>query len=250
MRRTIIAGNWKMNKNLGDARNYLKEFIPLVKDRTNVDIVVCAPFTLLHALSEDLKGSNVALGAQNLSYADEGAYTGETSPSMIREFCDYVIVGHSERRTLFSEDDAVINKKVKKAMDYGFKVIFCIGETLDEREADRVQEVVERQLRQGLADIEKGKIPNIVIAYEPVWAIGTGKTASPEQAEEVHLFIRGKLAEIFDDSTATDARIIYGGSVKPSNAKEILSKENIDGALPGGASLEPGSFAGIIEAAM
>ena len=250
MRRKIVAGNWKMNKNLGDAKVYLEEFLPAVKEMTDVDIVLCAPFTLLHGMSADLEGTNVTLGAQNIFYEDKGAFTGECSPSMIREFCGYVLVGHSERRTHFFETDEIVNKKIGKALDYGFKVIFCLGETLDEREKGVTTDVVKEQLAKGLAGLESDQIRNIVVAYEPVWAIGTGKTATPEQAEEVHEFIRTELVTLYGEEIAQVTRIIYGGSVTPSNAYDILAKENIDGALPGGASLDPQSLARIIEAAL
>lgn len=248
MRKRFIAGNWKMNKNLGDATAYAAEFLPLVKDVTDAEMVLCVPATLLDTMATALKGSNVGLSGQNMFYADKGAYTGEISPSMVREFASYIIVGHSERRSIFHESDEIVNKKVKKALDYGFTVIFCLGETLEQREADETKDVVRSQLLAGLSDVKEGKLVNIVVAYEPVWAIGTGKTATPEQAQEIHAYLRSVLSETYSEDAAEKIRIIYGGSVKPFNAEEILSMPDIDGALPGGASLDPESFSQIIKA--
>ncbi len=249
MRKKFIAGNWKMNKTSEDAKKYLEDFNIYVKDINDVDIVLCGPFTALCRMRKEI-GQNIKIGAQNMYFEDKGAYTGEISPIMIKEFCDYVIIGHSERRTYFAEDNATINKKIKKALEHGLKVIFCLGEKLEQREKKQTKQVVETQLREGLADVTPEQVKNIVIAYEPVWAIGTGQTATPQQAEEIHAYLRELIGVIYSVNVAEEIRIIYGGSVKPNNAREIISMPNIDGALPGGASLDPESFSGIIKASL
>jgi triosephosphate isomerase len=245
MRKPFIAGNWKMNKNAEEAlslANLLKNKLKNVKNR---DVVVCPPYTSLCCVSKELKGSNIKVGAQNMHYEDKGAYTGEISPLMLRDFCEYVILGHSERRQYFNEDDAIINRKVKKALEYDLKPILCVGETLQQREENKTFDVVREQLNMSLKSIGKG-IKNVIIAYEPVWAIGTGKNATPAEAEEVHIFIRKELGKLYSSKVAHGMRIIYGGSVKASNAKELMSQSNIDGCLVGGASLDADEFAKII----
>lgn len=235
MRKTIIAGNWKMNKTVSEAVSLVKELKKLVKG-ANSEVIVCPSFTALSAVSNEVKGSNVRVGAQNMHFEKEGAFTGEVSPLMLKELVSYVILGHSERRHVFKEDDLLINKKVKAALSSGLKPILCVGETLDEREKGKMKKVVEGQLRKSLEGVDVNKV---IVAYEPVWAIGTGKTATPSQAEEMHNFIRGLLNP--------DVSILYGGSVKPNNIKELMSEEDIDGALVGGASLDAESFSEIVK---
>jgi len=215
----------------------------------DVITVICPPFTALTTVASELRDSEIGLGAQNMHHQTEGAYTGEVSPLMLKEIgCRYVILGHSERRTHFKESDAFIQKKVKTALKYSLLPILCVGETLQERESEKHWEVVNRQLDQSLADISAEEISKVVIAYEPVWAIGTGKVASPEQAEEMHAFIRGVLSEKFGEDTATKLYILYGGSVKPDNIESLIEKPNVDGALVGGASLKAESFAQLVAA--
>ena len=236
-----------MNKNIGESISLVKELKKLVKDVDDREIVVCPTFTNLAAVSAELKGSNIEIGAQNMHFETQGAFTAEISPLMLKEInIKYVIIGHSERRHIFNEDNKLINKKMKSALENNLSPILCVGETLEEREANQTQEIVGEQISEGLKNIKKKDMENIVIAYEPVWAIGTGKTATPEQAEEMHAFIRKILASIFDDKTAEETSILYGGSVKPANAKDLILKDNIDGALVGGASLDAKSFEGII----
>lgn len=216
----------------------------------NVEVAVCPPSVYLHDVGAALRSSHVGLGAQNMHNASDGAYTGEVSGPMLNDLdCKYVILGHSERRQLFGETDATVNEKIGAAFANNLLPIVCVGETLDQREAGTTAEVIAEQIRGSLAGLSSDQGKNLVIAYEPVWAIGTGKTATPEQAEEVHAQIRGLLAELFDQETADGIRIQYGGSVKPDNAKELLGKPNIDGALVGGASLKADGFAAIIAAA-
>lgn len=216
----------------------------------NVDVVVCPTSIDILAVREIVAGTNIKIGGQNMHHLDEGAFTGEISADMLKDAgCDYVVVGHSERRHVFGETDDEINKKVIKALAKGLVPIFCVGEKLEERNAGKTEEVVSRQLKAGLAGVELNSAEKLVIAYEPVWAIGTGVTASPEQAEEVHQFIRNLLVEIYGNDLAEQIRIQYGGSVKPANADELLGQPNIDGALVGGASLDPDSFTAIIKSA-
>lgn len=216
----------------------------------NVDVVVCPSFTGIAAMHEIVRESNIKLGGQNLHWEDEGAFTGETSAGMLLDAgCDYVVIGHSERRHVFGETDEDINKKVLKALSAGLKPIFCIGEKLEQRNEGQTEEVVASQLRSGLRDVSISDPRDFIVAYEPVWAIGTGVNATPDQAEEVHKFTRELLGELFGSDAAHQIRIQYGGSVKPANASELLGQENIDGALVGGASLDPDSFAAIIKSA-
>jgi triosephosphate isomerase (TIM) len=248
-RKLIIAGNWKMNKTVAEALdlvNGLKLELGNVKD---VDIVVCPPFTALSEVSKAiLSAKNLALGAQNMSENSVGAFTGEIAATMLKEFSvRYVILGHSERRQYQKESDELISKKAKAAHAASLKPIVCVGETLTEREAGKTNEVLETQTRGSLAGLTREQMAETVVAYEPVWAIGTGKTASPQQAQEAHAFIRGVLAKMFDENVARKVRIQYGGSVKPANAKELMALPDVDGALVGGAALEVRSFADIVK---
>lgn len=250
MRKKIIAANWKMNMTVGETESFLSDFRMEVEEVSSVEIVIAPPFTAIAKLSELLGGSQkIRLGAQNFYFEKSGAYTGEISAAMLRElFVRYVIIGHSERRAIFGETDAFINKKVLAALASELKPILCVGETLAEREAGKEKEVLETQLRGGLAGVTAEQLLDTVIAYEPVWAIGTGKTATSAQAQDAHAHTRAVLAELTDQATADKVRIQYGGSVKPANALELLSQPDIDGALVGGASLEPRGFAEIVKA--
>lgn len=247
-RRLIIAGNWKMNKTVAESLilvNALRRELASVKE---VDIVVCPPFTALSEVSKAIIDSNIRLGAQNMSENGYGAFTGEIAAGMLKEFSvRYVILGHSERRQFQKETDALVAKKALAAHAASLKPIVCVGETLAEREANATKDVVGTQLRGSLAGLSKEQVEETVIAYEPVWAIGTGKTATTDQAQEVHEFIRKTVAELHGDVTARRVRIQYGGSVKPSNAKELMSQPDVDGALVGGASLDDRSFVEIIK---
>jgi triosephosphate isomerase len=251
MRKKIVAGNWKMFNNLSQSIALISEIKQeLANIKPNCEVVICPPFTSLETASTLIKDSTIAVGAQNMYFEDSGAYTGEISADMLLSVgCKYVILGHSERRTIFKESDEMINKKIKKALSKGLKPIFCIGETLQEREDNRTEKVIEVQVRSGLAGISAESFKDVVIAYEPVWAIGTGKTATPQQAEEVHKFIRNLLTEMYGKEIAENTVIQYGGSVKPENAKDLLSQPNIDGALVGGACLKAASFVEIIKSA-
>jgi triosephosphate isomerase len=251
MKEIIIGGNWKMNRGTPhEASEMLKNLVPLVKKVDKVDIVIAPPFTVINIVIEILKKTNIKVGAQNMYFEDKGAYTGEISPSFLKSVgCNYVILGHSERRDLFGETDDIINKKLKKALNVGLNPIVCIGEHLKERETNKTKEVIENQFKYAFENIDKEEIKKVIIAYEPIWAIGTGKTATPNQAEEIHKFIRELLAKKYDKFTADKIRIQYGGSIKPSNAEELFKKKNIDGGLVGGASLDAESFYKIIKAA-
>ena len=238
MRKKIIAGNWKMNYCVNKA----EEFVSQIKDTINtdeVDVVICPNFVALDRISDLIYGTNIKLGAQNVYFEDKGAYTGETSVNMLAAVgVSYCIVGHSERRQYFNETDEIVNKKAKKLLEKDIAPIVCVGETLEERESEKMYEVVEKQVRNSLDGIDKDLIMNkVVIAYEPIWAIGTGKTATAEQANEMCKYIREIIAKMYDEETSQKVRIQYGGSVKPSNASEILNMSDIDGALVGGASL-------------
>jgi triosephosphate isomerase len=243
----FIAGNWKMNKTVAEAIDLVKQLKASLSGVEGVEVAVAPPFTALSAVQKELEGSPIQLAAQNLFWEEKGAFTGEIAPPMLKEAgCDYVILGHSERRQFFGETDETVNRKVRAALSQGLKVIFCIGETLKEREEGRTFAVIERHVPGGLKDIRKEEMRNIVIAYEPVWAIGTGKTATPEQAEEVHRFIRKKLVELYPKEIAEGVRIQYGGSVTPENIKGLMGQKNIDGALVGGASLKSETFSKIV----
>ena len=255
MRKKILAANWKMNLTNSEASDYLQVLIKELGHVGNVEVVIAPPFTALPtlaALSE--RAPFIRLGAQNLHWAKSGAFTGEISAGMLRAlYVKYVVVGHSERRMLFGESDAVINRKVRAALEAGLRPILCVGESLQQRQNEEVEKVLEYQLREGLREVNAKDLPEVVIAYEPVWAIGTGRTATSDQAEAVQAFIRKTLGSLSDQAIADRVRIQYGGSVKPENAEELMRKPDIDGALVGGASLDPRSFAQIIrkaEAAM
>jgi triosephosphate isomerase (TIM) len=249
IRKKIIAGNWKMNKTQAEARVVVADILREIGRFDQAEIVLCPPFTALSAVSELLSSvPNVRLGAQNMHEAASGAYTGEISAGMLRElYVRYVIIGHSERRQYFHEDNATVNRKTKAALAAELRPIVCVGETLPERESDQWKKVLETQLVEGLAGFGDKELADIILAYEPVWAIGTGKTASPAQAEEAHQWIRKVLATKFSAAASERIRIQYGGSVKAENAKELLSKPDIDGALVGGASLDARGFAAIIK---
>ena len=249
MRKKIIAGNWKMYNDVNGTVNLISEIKKVMSDKNlNAGLIVCPPFTNLETASELLKDTSIKLGAQNMYFEESGAFTGEISPLMLKSVgCEFVILGHSERRTIFGEGDQVINKKIKTAIKHALKPIFCIGETLDEREKGVTFKVIETQLKNGLEGLGEGELANLIVAYEPVWAIGTGKVATPEQAQEVHKFIRGLIAKMYSQNFASQLIIQYGGSVKPENAKELLGQADIDGALVGGACLKAESFIKIAE---
>ncbi len=247
MRTPLIAGNWKLFKVSGEALALVEGLKPLVKDVTDVEVVVAPVFTVLDRVHNALEGSSIGLAAQDCFWEEEGAFTGEVSPGMIRDAgCTHVIIGHSERRQYFGENDGTVNRKINAALNAGMTVIFCIGETLAEREAGKTFPVIEGQVTGGLAGITKERLGNVVVAYEPVWAIGTGKTATDNQAQEVHAFIRGLIADLYDREAADHMRILYGGSVKPDNIKGLMAQPDVDGALVGGASLKADSFAAIV----
>jgi triosephosphate isomerase len=247
-RKLIIAGNWKMNKTVAEALDLVRSLKIELANVKEVDIVVCPPFTALCEVSKAILDSNLRLGAQNMSEHNVGAHTGEIAAVMLKEFSvRYVILGHSERRQYQKEPDALIARKAAAVHAASLKPIVCIGETLAEREAGQMQKVLETQVRGSLAGLSKEQMMETVVAYEPVWAIGTGKTATTAQAQEAHAFIRGVLGRLFEEAVARRVRIQYGGSVKPSNARELMSQSDVDGALVGGASLEPRSFADIIK---
>ena len=248
MRKSVIAGNWKMNKSIKEAIELVNSLKRELIDIQEVEIIVCPVYTVLSDISDLLIDSNIFLGAQNVYWESQGAFTGEISPAMLKDAgCKYVIIGHSERRKYFNESDQTVNKRIKAAQGVGLIPIFCVGETLEEREADKTIDVVKRQLAGGLEGLEKDALLNLIIAYEPVWAIGTGKTATPEQAQEVHSFIRSWLVENCLEEVAESLRILYGGSVKPANIKELMQQGDIDGALVGGASLDSSSFVEIVK---
>ncbi len=251
MRRKVIAGNWKMNKDINETKQLLSELKELVKDvDSTIEVIVCPPFPSLQLAKELLVGTKIKLGAQNVHYEDNGAYTGEVSTRMLKAIgCEYVIIGHSERRTYFKESDEIINRKVKKTLSVGLTPIICVGEALDERERGITEVVVGKQVKGVLAGLSENDMANLVIAYEPVWAIGTGRNASPEQANEVHQFIRNLVSKLFNSEIASKLIIQYGGSVKPENAADLLNQSEIDGALVGGACLKAQSFEEIIRAA-
>jgi len=247
MRVPLIAGNWKMFKTVHEAVAFAKEFKSIVKDVAAVDIVVAPPFTAVHAVAEALRASNVAVAAQDLYWEREGAFTGEVSAAMVRESgAEYVIVGHSERRRLFGETDVTVNRKIGAALAADLTPIVCIGETLEEREAGSTLAVLDRQLKDGLDAISPDQIVELVIAYEPVWAIGTGRTATTAQAQEAHGHVRGRLRQWFGANAAERCRILYGGSVKSDNIIELVREADVDGALVGGASLDVRSFGEIV----
>jgi triosephosphate isomerase (TIM) len=247
MRRRVIAGNWKMYKTLADTRAFFSSFLPLVANAKRCDIVVAPPFTAISTAADCVKGSNVAIGGQNVHWEKEGAFTGEISTSMLVEAgCRYVIIGHSERRQFFGETDETVAKKTKAALQVGLTPIVCVGETRAHREAGRTQDVCKSQFTHGPGLLTPEEFSRILVAYEPVWAIGTGLTATPEVAADVHRFLRQCAAERFSGAHASALRILYGGSVKPDNIQGLMAQEELDGALVGGASLDPKSFAAIV----
>jgi triosephosphate isomerase len=250
LRKKLIAGNWKMNRTSADAVALAQEITAIIGKQTDVDVVVCPPFTALESVGKALDGTTVKLGAQNMHHEANGAFTGEISAPMLRAFfATHVIVGHSERRTLFGETDEFINKKVLAALKNQLRPILCVGETLAERDAAATLKVVQTQTERCLEGVSKELATSVVIAYEPIWAIGTGKVATSEQAQEVHAFIRGLLTKLFGEVAAQKIRLLYGGSMKPANAPELLGQKDIDGGLIGGASLEARSFADLVKAA-
>lgn len=247
-RRPLIAGNWKMFKTCSEAVETAKHLLKLVSKTTDVDVMIAAPFTALAQVSDVVKGSCISVGAQNLFWEAEGAYTGEISPSMlVSAGCRYVIIGHSERRQYFNETDESVNRKIKSSLKNGLIPVMCVGESEKERELRETFSVLDKQVKNGLEDFSPDDLKTLVIAYEPVWAIGTGKTATAEQAQEVHEFLRAMLEKKFGNRLAKSMRILYGGSVKPNNIAELMSMPDIDGALVGGASLDPETFSKIIQ---
>ncbi len=247
-RKPIMAANWKMHKTIQDIKVFFESFLQLVEGVDDREIVIAPSFIGLSDACRMTVGSKVQIAAQNMYFQEQGAYTGEISPTMLKSAgVDLVILGHSERRHIFGEDDSLIARKVRSAADHGMAAILCIGETLEEREAGLTEQVLSSQLLLGLALLESGHFASISIAYEPVWAIGTGRTASPEQIQDAHGFVRGTVENMAGEAVAQQIRILYGGSVKPGNVREIMSLEDVDGALVGGASLEPESFARIVK---
>lgn len=243
MRRKFVAGNWKMNNTLAEARQLLTELTLALGELESIERAVCPPFTALSLAAEMLEGTGIGVGAQNMHWEAKGAFTGEISPPMVAELCQYVIIGHSERRQYFGETDETVNRKVKAALEHGLTPIVCIGESLEENQAGKTGEVVSRQVRQGLAGLTPEQARRLVLAYEPIWAIGTGLAATPEDANAIHRdVVRAALAEMFGPQVADAVRIQYGGSVKPENAAAFFAQSDIDGALVGGASLKAASF--------
>jgi len=251
MRKKIVAGNWKMNKVTGEAVALATAVKSAIAEGAEVEVVLCPTFTALKTVGDILAGSSIKLGAQNMHWEKEGAFTGEISPGMLKDLgCQYVILGHSERRQFFHETDGNVNRKAKAALAAGLIPIVCVGETLEQREANQTEEVVTTQVTRSLAGLDEGGFRRVVVAYEPVWAIGTGRTATPAQAQAVHALIRQVLAKVCNPGAAQAVRIQYGGSVKPANARELFSQADIDGGLIGGAALEAASFVDIVKAAM
>jgi triosephosphate isomerase len=248
MRKPFIAGNWKMNKTIKEAIELANSLKRELVDLESVDILICPSFTALSEVSDIVGDSNIKLGAQDVCWEEQGAFTGAVSSLMLKDLgCSDVIVGHSERRKIFLEDNQIINKKLKAVQKQGLRPIFCLGETLAEREADKTFEVIKLQLEQGLEGLSGEEALKLIIAYEPVWAIGTGKTATPDMAQEVHSFIRSWLSQKYSKEVSENLRILYGGSVKPDNTKELIKQVDIDGALVGGASLDSSSFTKIVK---
>jgi len=246
MRKPVIAGNWKMHMTIPEALELVSAILQGVGTKEDVEVVVAPPYTALHSVAEALKGSHVALSAQNMHWEDSGAFTGEVSPKMLKDAgCSHVIIGHSERRQYFGETDESVNRRVKSALRHGFHVILCLGETLDERKAGNTFRVLEKQLVGGMKEIDN--IGEIMIAYEPVWAIGTGMKATDQQANDAHGFIRSWIRDNYGDSAASGIRILYGGSVKPDNVDGLMSEPDVDGALVGGASLNADSFCRLVK---
>ena len=250
-RKYLIAGNWKMNTTASESVDLISEINSLVGQQTQVQVCICPPFTSIQKSSSLVEQSEVLLGAQNMSAEPSGAFTGEVSAEMLRDlYVNFVILGHSERRQYFGETNESINLKVLAAVQNNLKPIYCIGETLEERESEKTLEVVKAQVQEGLANFPLSEVDNLVLAYEPVWAIGTGKTATDEMAQEVHAYVRGLLVELFGDAAGSGVRILYGGSMKPENAAGLLSQPDVDGGLIGGASLNAKSFCAIVDSAL
>jgi triosephosphate isomerase len=248
MRIPLIAGNWKMYKTVAEAVDLVEALLRDLGDTSDREVLVCPPYTALHALSPLLQETPIALGAQDLFYEAQGAYTGAISPLMLRDLgCTYVIVGHSERRQIFGEDDALANRKLRAALTHGLRPILCVGETKPQRDAGSAEQIVVGQVRAGLAEVDATALSNVAIAYEPVWAIGTGDTATPADAQAMHMTIRRTLAQLYSQEVADRVRIQYGGSVKPDNVDELMAQPDIDGALVGGASLKADSFLRIVQ---
>jgi triosephosphate isomerase (TIM) len=246
-RAPVIAANWKMNKSDEEVKRFIVDIAKKISDIKDRKIIILPPSVYLKTAYKAARGTNVKIGAQNMFYENSGAYTGENSPVMVKEFCDYVLLGHSERRDIFKESNEIINKKIIKALSSGLHIIFCVGEHLEERESGRTNEILSGQIEIGLSSITETDLKSIIFAYEPVWAIGTGKTATPEIAEAAHKFIRDKISKIYSKKAADHIRIIYGGSVKPDNIKSLMRRKDIDGALVGGASLDIASFENIVK---
>jgi triosephosphate isomerase len=247
MRKPVMAGNWKMNKTIAEAVTVIKALKSSIADITEVEVLICPTFTALYAVNNEVKGSNINVGAQNLFWEPKGAFTGEISPAMVKDAgCSYVLIGHSERRQYFNETDETVNKKTKAALVVGLIPMICIGETLKEREQNITFKVIEKQIKNGLAGLTQQQAATIVIAYEPVWAIGTGKTATPDQAQEVHAFTRKVYNQMYGDASQK-VRILYGGSVNPANVSDLMKQTDIDGGLVGGASLEAESFTKLVK---
>ena len=250
-RKPIVAGNWKMNNTVAEALALVTEIKRQSAESKGVDIVLCPPFTVLQAVSNAISGTAIGLGAQNMHWEKAGAFTGEVSAAMLRElYCHYIIIGHSERRTLFGETDEAVNRKVKTALASNLCPIVCVGETLQQRQANQTEAIIRTQVLNGLKDIGVDQFTPVIMAYEPIWAIGTGLTATPDQAQAVHKFIRGLLQEMAGEHVAQTVRIQYGGSVKPANARELFHQPDIDGGLIGGAALDANSFMAVVNAAL
>jgi len=250
MRVPLVAGNWKLNKTVAESRELVAEMLPGLQAVPSVDNLVCPPFMALPAVAEMLKDTKVTVGGQNVFWEDQGAYTGEVSPGMLAEYCQFVIIGHSERRAYFGETDQTVNRRVRAALAHTLIPVVCVGETLAENEAGSTNQVIARQMQDGLAGLQISNASQLVIAYEPVWAIGTGKAAYPEDASRViGQVIRPALSQLFGEAVSQGVRVLYGGSVKPSNAADFFNEEEVDGALVGGASLNAADFIGITEAA-
>src|ERR1700726_3814194 len=251
MRKKIVAANWKMNMTQAESGRFVESLLLDLGDISDVEVVIIPPFTAIAKVTESLgKAQNIKVGAQNMHWERSGAFTGEISAALLRDlFVRYVVVGHSERRTLFGETDEIVNRKVRAAHEATLRPIVCVGETLEQRDKGNVEKILSIQLRGSLKDLNEKELQETVLAYEPVWAIGTGRNATPEQAQEAHVFIRHTLGKMFDETTAERVRIQYGGSVKPGKAHALMGQPDIDGALVGGASLDPRSFAQIVKAA-
>ncbi len=246
MRIPIIAGNWKMHMTMNEAKEFVKELEGKVKD-TDVEVVICPPYTLLQPLKELTKDTNIKIGAQNMHWEEKGAFTGEISPIMLKDLeIDYCIIGHSERRQYFGETNETVNKKITSALANDLKPIVCVGESIDERNNGQTEELIKNQIEEGLRNIDENSILNVIIAYEPIWAIGTGETATAEEANKVIAYIRDIIKELYGDNISEEIRIQYGGSVKPNNVEELMNQADIDGALVGGASLKADSFEQIV----